>query len=158
MLKSSQGEHRWLRFFALMGTAMAIREGTPAVPDTPTDRKELVKELRKLSNELQVSSQLETFGKALEETGSIKGAKGATYFLLELNANDKSLQILPFKEQELEEATRQYIRAEKEVTRTAGMDVVLVSVSSLAALRRAYPSYFLDSRRFLVAVEEAISP
>jgi hypothetical protein len=34
-LKSSQGEGAWLKFFALMGSALARREHTPLVPGTP---------------------------------------------------------------------------------------------------------------------------
>jgi hypothetical protein len=45
-LKSSQGEAEWLRFLALMGTALAFRERTSPVPDTTTDPRELVKALR----------------------------------------------------------------------------------------------------------------
>ena len=36
-LKSSQGEDDWLRFFALMSTYLAIKEGSPIVPKTPQD-------------------------------------------------------------------------------------------------------------------------
>ena len=36
-------------------------------------------------------------------------------------------------------------------------DVVLVSVDSMAALRRAYPNYFLDTRAFLEAVKAAVA-
>lgn len=36
-LKSNQGNEDWLRFFALMGTAIAAIEGTPSVPGTPSD-------------------------------------------------------------------------------------------------------------------------
>ena len=36
-LKSSQGEEDWLRFFALMSTALAFREGSSPVPGTPTN-------------------------------------------------------------------------------------------------------------------------
>ena len=35
-------------------------------------------------------------------------------------------------------------------------DAVLVTVESLAALRRAYPNYFLATTAFLESVEEAI--
>ena len=44
-LKSSQGEEDWLRFFALMGTAIALREKTHIVPDTPTEMRILKPEL-----------------------------------------------------------------------------------------------------------------
>jgi hypothetical protein len=44
-LKSSVGEADWLRFFALMGSALALRERTTLVPGTPTKRPELMEEL-----------------------------------------------------------------------------------------------------------------
>jgi hypothetical protein len=34
-------------------------------------------------------------------------------------------------------------------------DVVLVSVDSLEALKKAYPNYFLDTHRFIQAVKHA---
>lgn len=45
-LKSSQGHVEWLRFFALMGSALALRERTALVPETPTERSQLFDELR----------------------------------------------------------------------------------------------------------------
>ena len=44
-LKSGLGDDRWKRFFALMGSLMALREGCPIVPNTPTEKKELIKEI-----------------------------------------------------------------------------------------------------------------
>src|ERR1700683_2019237 len=41
-LKSSIGEQQWLRFFALMGTAIAVRENCAPVPNTPSVYSELV--------------------------------------------------------------------------------------------------------------------
>jgi hypothetical protein len=37
----------------------------------------------------------------------------------------------------------------------SGLDAVLVSVESVKALKQAYPNYFLDTHRFLDAVEIA---
>lgn len=37
-LKFSEGEREWLRFFALAGSALALKEGSPTVPDTPSRR------------------------------------------------------------------------------------------------------------------------
>ena len=60
-LKSSSGDKQWLRFFVLAGSAFALRERTTPVPNTPTDRRILIKELRALANELQVEAKLETY-------------------------------------------------------------------------------------------------
>lgn len=154
-LKSSQGEAPWLRFFALMGTAMALRERTAPVPGTPTDEKELVTELRRAVGKLQVASRLRAYGNALSTVGEHR-VKGAKYFLLQLDSGAKNLHIQTFTARDLEAATRAYLQTERAIAGQPGKEAVLVSVTSLAALRRAYPSYFLDTKRFIGAVREAI--
>jgi hypothetical protein len=154
-LKSSLGEAPWLRFFALMGSAMALKEHTPLVPGTPTDERELVTELRRAVGQLQVASRLRAYGRALRTVGEHQ-VKGAKYFLLQLDAEAKNLQIRTFRRHELMNATAAYLAAEKRSASQVRTETVLVSVTSLAALRRAYPSYFLDTQRFITAVRDAI--
>jgi len=155
-LKSSQGEENWLRFFALMGSAIALKESSPLVSDTPTDENQLIAELRQITDELQVESRLQAYGVALR-TATDKELKGAKYFLLELNTTEKNLNITSFASHELEKATSRYMTAEKAIVGQPANEAVLVSVDSLATLRSAYPSYFLDTTRFLQMVHEAIS-
>ncbi|HEY6322553.1 MAG TPA: RelA/SpoT domain-containing protein, partial [Thermoanaerobaculia bacterium] len=81
-LKSSSGEAAWLRFFALMGTAIANRERTPHVPATPTTKKELVQELLSYATTLQVEAKLQAYGdtlRTLEERGTLADSH---YFLV----------------------------------------------------------------------------
>jgi hypothetical protein len=56
-LKSSKKEEGWLRFFALMGSVIAIREHGPSVAETPTDKEELLAELQETAGNLQVESR-----------------------------------------------------------------------------------------------------
>src|SRR5260221_3270459 len=49
-LKASEGAPNWLRFFALMGTVFAMREGSPVVPGTPESEDEVRSEIRALNN------------------------------------------------------------------------------------------------------------
>jgi ppGpp synthetase/RelA/SpoT-type nucleotidyltranferase len=149
-LKSSRGEAEWLRFFALMGSAIALRERTPLVPNTPTEPGELVKELRAAARSLDVQARLTSYGAALRRLEQ-PSAKKAQFFLLALDPGARSLSIIGYKSNELEQANKEYMEAERN-----GADAVLVSVESLAALRRAYPNYFLDTRVFLTALQQAI--
>src|SRR2546430_16654799 len=55
-LKSSQGEGEWLRFFALMGSAISLRETTSPVPGTPMESKELKQELTDYTMRLDVEN------------------------------------------------------------------------------------------------------
>ncbi len=152
-LKSSQGEKEWLRFFALMGSAIASRERTPPVPGTPTDRKELVAELRQHARDLDVVGRLQAYGAALrtlEEPG-----QNAHYFLLALDSRAQEIKVTGYKVGELTRASDEYLATEREMSGRGG-DAVLVSVESMAALRRAYPNYFLDTRVFIEAVQQAV--
>ncbi|HEU4760515.1 MAG TPA: RelA/SpoT domain-containing protein [Dehalococcoidia bacterium] len=155
-LKSSQGEEEWLRFFALMGTAIANRERTAPVPYTPTDRKELVRQLRRCANALDIERKLKAYGAALE-TLEEPGLQKAHYFLLALDPTANSVTITGYKFGELESASNEYLATERAMAGKPGADVVLVSVESLASLRRAYPNYFLDTSVFIDAVKRAMS-
>ena len=152
-LKSSLGEAAWLRFFALMGTAMAIRERTPQVAKTPTSRTQLRRELKRYSRLLDVEGHLHTYGQALQTLED--APRRAHYFLLVLNPTEKKVNVTGYKSQDLDRATKDYLAVEREIANT-GSDAVLVSVESLAALRRAYPNYFLDTHIFIGAVRHAL--
>lgn len=155
-LKSSQGEEAWLRFFALMGTATALQEDAPPVPHTPTDRGELVKEIREYARHLDVESRLQTYGSTLR-TLEGKGVQNAHYFLLELDSAAHRVTVTGYRTMELEKASRDYSQAELKIRGQPNSDAVLVSVESLASLRRAYPNYFLDTRTFLNEVRRVLS-
>ena len=152
-LKSSIGPNQWLRFFALMGSVVAIREGTNRVQNTPEDSAQLLEELRTLSSELDVVNRLETFGAALTQVSNRAGG-GAHYFLVQLDLDLQQILITGFKPRELEAANQRYLDAERNVS--ASKDAVLVSVDNVNVLRRAYPNYFLDTAMFLSTVREAL--
>jgi hypothetical protein len=155
-LKSSFGEADWLRFFALMGTAIARKEGTQIVPKTPTTLKELRAELREHNRRLDVENHLQTYGYALQAVEESSANQRAHYFLLELDATAQKLRIKGYKSSELAQASNDYLATEKDMS-TSGGDAVLVSVESVGALRRAYPNYYMDTHVFIDAVRDALS-
>src|SRR5260370_41876111 len=57
-LKSNVGSDECKRFFALMGSAIALRERKPLGPDTPTDEHKVIAELRQLTTQLQLDEGL----------------------------------------------------------------------------------------------------
>lgn len=154
-LKSSQGEANWLRFFALMGSALAIREGTQIVPDTPSIPTRLIEELRRYSDDLNVKNRLETYGQTVRFIED-EAVANAHFFLLELNPQAGLTTAFAFPKRDAAAAQEQYLEVERKIANIAGAEAVLVSVDSLAQLRRAYPNYFLDSKAFLDALDEAI--
>ena len=56
-----------------------------------------------------------------------------------------------------EKANADYTDAEQAAVATGNMQVVLVSVDSLAALKKAYPNYFLDTDRFIALLKEFLA-
>lgn len=153
-LKSSQGEQDWLRYFALMGATFARMEKTNPVPDTPTDSNELQSELTGYFEKLDVQNHLHAYGAALQELENLQS--DAHYFLLTLDPSTKKLEIVGYSRMELQKATEDYLAAEKLIKGTS-KDAVLVSVDSLATLRKAYPNYFLDTNLFNELATKAVS-
>ncbi len=157
-LKAHRALPDWQRFFALMGAAIAKREGCKRVPKPPTNWPDLVEELRYYAAELEVSNRLDALGRTLNIIGESDAKEfGIKYVLLALDpqAGNEQLQLYGFKGHAVEEATSQYEITERH--KSEGSDVVLVSVSDAASLRRAYPNYFLDTTVFLETLNEFIS-
>jgi hypothetical protein len=149
------GDASWRRFFALVGTAIALRERRPAAPDTPREKRELVNEITTLYDSLHVRNALTGYSAAVNMlTGRPEKAES---YLLVLDANEFTIEITPFKKGEGAIAATKYSAKEKDISGKSNMQTVLVSVDSVRDLRRAYPNYFLDTRVFLDAVEKVIS-
>ncbi|MFA5996730.1 MAG: RelA/SpoT domain-containing protein [Candidatus Paceibacterota bacterium] len=153
-LKSNQGEQEWLRFFSLMGSAIAGLEKCPQVPGTPENIAVLKKEIKTLTRTLDVRHRLMTYGQALKKIE--ENETNAHYYLLVLNPSIEEITIKGFKKSELEVATQTYLEAEERILSAAGAEAVLVSVDSVAALQRAYPNYFLDTKFFVELIDSIV--
>ena len=145
-LKSSQGNATWLRFFALMSTEIAMREGTPGIPDTPTDRSKLVREIRECDQQIGISRQLAEYQDLTLMLSSLLTRN--KWVVLELDLADQTVNGSVFNPGDLEAATDWYVEREVESRGDSQVEVVLVSAASVSALRRAYPNYFADLGRF----------
>lgn len=157
-LKSSLGEYDYLRFFILMGTYIAQREKTPPIPNTPTNRNELKEELREYAERLDLERRLAGYGTALKVFRD-PVFKASDYCLLKLDPIAGLIHISGFRQDQLELATKEYTAVERAIAEKSVkyLDAVLVSVDSMASLKRAYPNYFADTRVFLDAVKKAIA-
>jgi len=155
-LKWRGGQQEWQRFFALMGSALALRENTPLVPNTPTDPAELLEELRRAASMLNVESVLTAWSRALN-TLPTKGSTNASAFLLFLDPAAEEMQVTGYASSEMQQASDDYLEIEKSLSETDNAQAVLVSVDSVSALKAAYPNYFVDAEVFLEALREALA-
>lgn len=151
-LKSSMGPDEWLRFFSLSASAFARVERSALVPGTPRTARELVREIGRLKHELNVEEQLRRFGQALRVTERAS-PRGVHFFLLALSPGN--LAIYGYRKDQLQKATEDYLRIERENESVLGAQAVLVAAESFKALRRAYPNYYLDTQRFLAGLRKA---
>lgn len=153
-LKSSQGDEDWLRFFALMGSAIASIERCHPVPGTPTDKDALIDEIRSLVEKLRVQNILKLYNATIEFTGAAKDAK---YFLLSLDPVEPRINVWRYKALQSEAANAKYTELEGALAEDSAIQIVLVSVDNINALKIAYPNYFLDTNAFSAVVTRVLS-
>jgi len=151
-IKTGGGDQQWRRFFALIGSAIAKREGKPIVPGTPENEDTLKQELREAIQDLSALTVLNGWMAAVQRLPVVAKA-GAQVFLLVLNTEQKTLEIVPFADEEGARASEQYLQAEKKIQVARNAQAVLVSVKSIRGLQAAYPNYFADTSAFIQVVE-----
>lgn len=158
-LKFGQGDPNWIRFFALMGSAIAMEEATPLVPGTPHNKKELRRELRDLSENIGVEGQMKRWSEVTSIARDLPAPTGdARVFLVTLHPADYRWQVKvkAFRESETIRASEEYLQAEKESAERQNVQVALVSVESIDMLREAYPNYYQDTSKFLKALQTVL--
>lgn len=158
-LKSSEGPNKWLKFFSLASSAFSVLESTPRVPgyDHLSDYETFHK-LIETEKELNVLDKLSGFRIAANHIKSNKQI--GEYHLITLNLDTKMLNIHSYSSKQITEANAEYSIKENQVSEGENLQVVLVTSESIAALKKAYPSYFLDSENFtkqILLIEKKLS-
>ena len=147
-MKSSEGQGIWLNYFALCGAAFAHLEKTPCHKDyAGLPAEEIYDALLSMNEELQVVDKLKGFSVAAQNIH--QNRRGGAYHLITLKFEERRVSIRSFSRDRLEEASDRYAEMELQRANGAKIQVVLVSAGSLDNLRKAYPSYFLDTNEFI---------
>jgi hypothetical protein len=146
-LKWQGGSDDWRRFFVLMSSASALREGFPVVEQTSFNMAHIRSELIGLEKRLRVREVLRSYSLALNYAGSIKRSD-AKLMLLHMKPREEKLQVRGFKTLDVALANKMYIDLEQQIDPSSGEQAVLVRVDSVHALAKAFPNYFLDTQIF----------
>ncbi|MBP1314420.1 hypothetical protein JOD78_001622 [Herbaspirillum sp. 1130] len=154
-LKSNMGQQAWLRFFALMSSIFALREGQPTVPGTPSNQEDLFNEIVELDRANHIEATFSGYQAILPK---VERRRNSKYFVVRLDPVARRVSVRGFSGSESTEANRLYTALENEIPTDSPTRIVLVSASSISALRRAYPNYFLDTTTFLQEVVKIIRP
>jgi ppGpp synthetase/RelA/SpoT-type nucleotidyltranferase len=160
LLRPKEYLTKWRRFFALMASAIAFREGQPIVPGTPENEQIMLEEMRGLGEELHVVQTLLAWRNAVsafvglaafQKEAEEKMTVDPYWFLLQLDPKKESATVKAFKKEDNLRAFDEYVNAEKPKRDAPSTQVVLVSVDSIAELKKAYPNYFADTSVFVGA-------
>ncbi|MFC1749664.1 RelA/SpoT domain-containing protein [Pseudomonadota bacterium] len=154
-LKTGFGREPWKHFFRLAASVLALREHLPVVANTPTDETQLLAAFRRAEHGLNAVPLLQGFQYAIQHATS--GPENAKLYLLMLNSKQMSMQVQGFAAAEQNQAVEQYLERERRIANDPDCQVVLVAVDSLAALKAAYPNYYLNAARFLSEVKRVLS-
>lgn len=147
-LKSSLGPVNWLEYFSIVASGFAILENcpTPHLYSSLTD-KEIFQKIVDDSKKLNVSEKLRAFTVAAEHIFETR--VNYKYNLITLNLDKKVVNVKSYPAVLLKQANIDYTNIEKQINQGAPLQSVLVSTDSIDSLRKAYPSYFLDSKEYL---------
>ncbi|MHB8608689.1 MAG: hypothetical protein ACYDCG_10350 [Candidatus Acidiferrales bacterium] len=130
-----------------MGSALAVREKTTLVENTPNDEAELIAELREAAKALKVTQRLQGWANALH-TLPRKHIKNFEWLLLALDTTKNTIAVTGYPNRE--KASQAVAEIEK--SKRTDLDAVLVWVNSIKRLRAAYPNYYADATVFLEAL------
>lgn len=148
-LKGGQGSEDWLRFFALMASAIAAVEGGAVVPNTPEWESERRQEIVALERGLNALDNLESYRNAVKISEAT--ATASPFFLIQFDpqANRVSVQGVSAKA-----SPTSLDLAEK----SDRLNSVLVEVDKVSDLRSAYPNYFMDVGLFAQQLRAVVTP
>jgi len=151
-IKSNEGQKEWMDFFKLVSSAFASMENTPTVPNTPTDKDELRKQLQTLAGQLKVVKKMNEWARIhkIIENFEKETKDKFDFYLLNLDLSTKELKISAFRKSQEEFANSEYSKLEERMLKNKeDRDIVLVSADTAKELRKAYPNYFLDTKEFV---------
>lgn len=151
-LKSNQGPDEWLDFFKIVSSLFAIKEKLPIMEEYKDfTMEQLMVKCYDYCKELNILTKLKAIRVSTNkiETDKFPG----DYYLLNINVNEMFVNIQIFNKNQFEYATSEYLKLEKSINEKENA-VVLVSATSIKTLKKAYPSYFLDTSEFIQAIEK----
>lgn len=150
-LKSSEGPEEWLDYFKVVSSAFALVEKCPVgAQHADLSAEEIYRSCVALGVKLDVKRKLNAFAVAANAISSTNA--GGNFHLIVLDAVERTVSVSSFGKRRLDEANAAYAEAERRAAEHPDMQTVLVATSSIEALRRAFPNYFLDTKQFLAAL------
>lgn len=151
-LKSSQGKNEWLDFFKVVSALFCYKEQLPVARNLcHMTMKALMVECYARNKRYRYSDILKALTVSVHETED--KTQEYSYYLIVINFENSTVNVTSFKRNEEKLASEEYTDIESHL-QDGKNAAVLVSVSKVDELRKAYPSYFLDTKEFTGNVDK----
>lgn len=141
----------WREFFKLVSAIFAIKEEcTTPIAFADYTHNNYCKEYRAYLEGHKLYDQLSALRVTVNSSDMEEDKDG--YCVLSIDFNQKKVNYKTFPQEQEETATTVFSSLEQSVDSYEA--VLLVSIAKMREIRDAYPSYFLDTREFLLALKE----
>jgi len=110
---------------------------------------ELCAELRYVCAQLNIPNVFYGLSAGMNLTQNVKSKKGI--YILTLDSEKRRTTAVGFPT--INRADEHYLEMEKENKNKSHIQTVMVKLDSIRELKRAYPGYYSDTRRFILLVE-----
>lgn len=149
-LKYGKGDPDVMRYFAVVGSLMAMKEGTTLVPGADGSFVDLLGELSDLEERLAIISRLQGYA-AIVSNHATSNRRNALTLELQRSAGQLTVTV----HETMAEAEARL--TELEARDDEDLDAVLVNIAKIGQLQAAYPNYYADTSMFTkFIVERAI--
>lgn len=152
-LKFNRGNKDRLRFFQLVSYVFAVEdEDSLNSLSEAIEHCIIIEDLLDLIDKLDVFTKLYAFATAtvaIYKSNKTKGKYADGYYLLELNIETFRLKLTYFSKNEKFVSRAMETYKEIESNNDSNVNAVLVSATSIRALKKAYPNYFAYIRDFI---------
>lgn len=134
-----------------MSSLFAIKEKLPKLEEhADLSMSELMIQCYHLCEELNVIKTLRAMTVTIDKMTETKHVNH--YYLINIDFIALRVNVQVYSKSQLPNANDRYIDLEKSIDNSKNA-VVLVSATNVRALKKAYPSYFLDPSEFIHALE-----
>lgn len=152
-LKANIEDHSvWRDFFRLISAIFAQKENCPVLHRYADYTHEMYcNDYIQFLDKHKLLDQLQALRVTVNDEGIFAGGNTG-YCLLLINFKDKIVTPRQYDINQEDAASTMFIQTEQSLS--ADEAVILVSIEKMQELREAYPSYFLDTKEFILALTE----
>lgn len=142
--KSSIGDPEWLEFFKITSRLIEFYEMNKHDKD---EKNRLIERLEFLENNYKFLAQISAFTVSAENVINKEAIRKneRQYYLLMLNYETRRLSVRRYSNKEIDTAQNDYAEYEK----NEKFNAVLVAGDDIKQLKKAYPNYFTNTKKFL---------